>query len=127
MFRFTPLVLPGQLGTLPQTYGHKLPLFDGSPGVTTQQHIDKMVYFIDLEEVDDDDAKMSLMAQSFFGDVKKWFCGLAVGSIDTPQRFNELFLPRWRENKNPLQILEEYNTLKRNPNETVKEFTIRFN
>lgn len=64
-----------------------------------------MVDFIDLEEVDDDDAKMRLMAQSFSGDVKKWLCGLATGSIDTPQRLNELFLSRWWENKNPLQVL----------------------
>lgn len=42
--------------------------------------------FINLEEVDKDDAKMRLMAHSFSGDVKNWFRGLVVGSIDTPQR-----------------------------------------
>lgn len=61
--------------------------------------------FIDLEEVDEDDAKMRLMAQNFCGDVKKWFLGLAACSIDTPQRLNELFLARWQEKKNPLHIL----------------------
>jgi len=61
-----------------------------------------MADFIDLEEVDEDDAKMRLMAQSFSGDVKKWFRGLATHSIDTPQRLNELFLARSQEKKNPL-------------------------
>lgn len=86
-----------------------------------------MVDFIDLEDVNEDDAEMRLMAQIFSGDVKKWFHGLVAHSIDTPQSLNEFFLTRWRENKNPLQMLAEYNTLKRNPNETVQEFTIRFN
>jgi len=71
MARFVPLALLGQLAALPQTYGQRLPLFDGSPGVTTQQHIDKMGYFIDLEEVDEDDYKIRILAQSFSGDVKK--------------------------------------------------------
>lgn len=53
-----------------------------------------MVDLIDLEEVDEDDAKMRLMAQIFFGDVKKWFQDLAACSIDNPQRLNELFLAR---------------------------------
>lgn len=125
--RFSPLVLPGQLVTLPQTYGYRLPLFYGIPRITTQQHIDKIVDFIDLEEVDEDDAKMRLMAQSFSGDVKKGFCGLTTRSIDTPKRLNEFFLARWWEKKNPLRILVKYNTWKRNPNETIQEFTIRFN
>lgn len=33
----------------------------------------------------------------------------------------------WQEKKNPLQILDEYNSMKRNPNEIVQEFTNRFN
>ena len=86
-----------------------------------------MAYFIDLEEFDEDDYKIRLMAQNFSGDVKKWLRGLGVGLNDTPQRLNELFLARWVEKKNPLQILAEYNTLKINPNKMVQEFTIRFN
>ena len=78
-----------------------------------------MVDFIDLEEVDEDDAKMRLIVQSFLGGMKKWFHGLATGSINSSTRINEFFLDRWREKKNPLQILVEYNTLKRNPNESV--------
>lgn len=70
---------------------------------------------------------MRLIAQSFSGDVKKWIHGLAIGSINTSQRLNKLFLALCQENKNPLHILVEYNTLKRDANETVRDFTIRFN
>ena len=64
-----------------------------------------MVEFIDSEEADEDDAKMRLIAQSFSRDVKKWFHGLEIGSINSSAKFNELFLARWWEKKNLLQIL----------------------
>ena len=61
-----------------------------------------MADFIDLEEVDEDDAKMRLIAQSFSRDMKKPFFGLATGSINYLARLNEFFLARWKEKKNPL-------------------------
>jgi len=39
----------------------------------------------------------------------------------------DLFLAKWEEKKNPLQILAEYNALKRNTNEFVQDCTARFN
>jgi hypothetical protein len=70
---------------------------------------------------------MHIIAQSFSGDVKKWFCSLPVGSVVDSRQLTNLFLERWEEKKNPLQILAEYNALKRNTNESVQDFTIRFN
>jgi len=70
---------------------------------------------------------MRTIAQSFLGDVKKWFRSITANSINSSQRLIELFLARWQEKKNPLQILAEYNSMKRNPNETIQEFTSRFN
>lgn len=34
---------------------------------------------------------------------------------------------KWEENKNPLYLLADYNSLKKNPNEPVQDFTARFN
>lgn len=59
--------------------------------------------------------------------MKQWFRNLAANSINNSQRLIELFLARWKEKKNPLQILAKYNSMKRNQNETVQEFTTRFN
>lgn len=70
---------------------------------------------------------MRIIAQSFLGDVKKWFRSLAANSINSSQRQIELFLAHWQEKENPLQILVEYNSMKRNSNETVQELTSRFN
>ena len=60
--------------------------------ITTQQHLDRFNDFIDLKEVDHEDAKMRLFAQSFYGEVKKWFRGLASGSIHDFQGFEVSFL-----------------------------------
>lgn len=86
-----------------------------------------MIDFNDLEEIDEDNAKMRNIAQSFSGNVKKWFHNLSTNSVNNSQRLIELFLGHWQEKKNPLQILAEFNSMNRNANETVQEFTTRFN
>jgi len=65
--RFSPLVLPSQLHGLPQNYSKRIKTYNAEGYITTQQHLDRFNYFIDLEEVDYKDAKMSLFAQSFVG------------------------------------------------------------
>ena len=83
MARFALLILPQQLTALPQNYGQILPLFYGTLEVTSHQHIVKVVDFIYLGEIDNDDAKMHIIAQSFSGQVKRWFLSLTAGSIGT--------------------------------------------
>lgn len=85
MARFGPLVFLAQLATLPQNSGQILPLFDGTIEITTRKHIDKIVDSIDVEEVDEDDAKMHLIAQSFLGEVNKWFHALRATCVANPQ------------------------------------------
>jgi len=82
--------------------------------------------FVDLEEVDYDDVKMRLFAQSFVGEVKKWLKGLAVGSILNFPGFETFFLKKWEDKKNSLQLLTQYNSLKRDVVETVQEISTRF-
>lgn len=60
--RFTPLVLPTQLHDLPQGYSQIIRNFDAEGDITTQQHLDRFNDFVDLEEVDHEDAKMILFS-----------------------------------------------------------------
>ena len=122
-----PLILPGQLHALPQGYGHRLPLFDKNSSITANQNIVKVTNFIDLEEVDEEDAKMRIIVQIFSGEVKVWFRSLNANSIATSNQLIDAFIARWEVNKNPLKIHSEYNNLKREPNESVKDFTAQFN
>ena len=101
-------------------------MFDGEGDVTAKQHVAKFEDFIDLEEVDYPDVKLWLFAQSLSGEAKKWFKDLPNGSIANFQVFQNAFLDRWDDKQNPLQLLSQYNGLKKGGFESVHEFSSRF-
>jgi hypothetical protein len=124
--RFSPLILPVVLHDLPQEYNLRIKLYDVEGNISAQKHLDWFNDFIDLEEVDFADVKMRLFTQSLVGDVRKWFRALAPASITDFTAFETLFLARWGDKKNPLQLLTHYNNMKRSLDETVQEFSARF-
>lgn len=79
------MIFPRKLYALPQNYGQRLPLFDDITDITARKHVDKINYFIFLEEVVEDDVKMRLIAQVFLSEVKRWFCALTATSIANSQ------------------------------------------
>jgi hypothetical protein len=124
--RFSPLVLPAQLHDFPREYNLRIKLYDVEGNVSAQKHLDWFNDFIDLEEVDFEDAKMRLFAQSLAGEVRKWFRALPTASILNFEAFETSFLAKWGDKKNPLQLLTQYNNMRRSPDETVQEFSARF-
>jgi hypothetical protein len=124
--RITPLILPAQLHDLPQDYNLRIKLYDAEGNISTKKHLDWFNDFIDLEEVDYEDVKMRLFTQSLARDVRKWFRALPVGSILNFEAFETSFLAKWGDKKNPLQLLTQYNNMKRSPDETMQEFLARF-
>lgn len=71
--KFAPLVLPKNLHDLPQGYAQRLKQFGAEGDIIAQQHLDRFIDFCDLEEIDYEDVKMRLFAQSLSGEVNKWF------------------------------------------------------
>ena len=69
---------------------------------------------------------MRLFAQSFSRDVKKWFRGILASSIHDFQEFETTFLRKWEHKINSLQLLTQYNNLKRGLAESVQDFSTRF-
>ena len=69
--RFAPLALPTALHDLPQKYAQRITFYDGEGNFTSQQYVDIFNDFIDLEEVDYDDAKMKLSTQILSKEAKK--------------------------------------------------------
>ena len=69
---------------------------------------------------------MRLFAQSFYGEIKRWFRGLATISIHNFQEFEATFLRKWERKKNYLHLLTQYNNLKSGPNESMQDFSTRF-
>ena len=64
---------------------------------------------------------MRLFEQSLKGEVKKWFRSLTPRSIVNYQRLEQMFLDRWEENKNYVQMLTQYNQLSKGNDESIKK------
>ena len=79
-----------------------------------------------MEEVDYEDVKMRLFAQSLSGEAKKWYKDLPAGSIKKFAAFQTTFLDTWDDKQSPLQVLSQYNNLKNGGFESVHEFSSRF-
>ena len=69
---------------------------------------------------------MMLFAKSLTREEKRWYKYLPGRSILTFEAFQSLFLDRWEDKKSPLQVLSEYNNLKKDNFESVHEFSSRF-
>ena len=111
--RFSPLALLATLHDLPQNYGQKIPFFGGDGNFTARKHVDRFDDYVDLYMVDEDDVKMRLFVLSLSREVKKWFGDLPARSILTFQTFQTSFLERWGDKTSPLQVLSQYNNLKK--------------
>ena len=82
--------------------------------------------FIDLEEVDNDDVNMRPFAQSLCGESKKWYKYFPARSIPNFADFQTAFMERWDDKQSPLQVLSQYNNLKKGGFDSVHEFSSRF-
>lgn len=67
--QYAPIVLPQNIGAMPIDYQTKIPFFDATQTIISQQHVDKMNDLFDLHEVEIEDVKMRLFVQSFGGEV----------------------------------------------------------
>ena len=124
---YSPLTLLSALNPMLDCYNQRIKQFGADGDLTSQQHVDWFQDFKDIEEVDEDDVKMRLFSQILKGVVNKWFRALTPGSISNYRVFKHMFLDRWEEKKNYVQMLTQYNQLKRGNDETVKIFSSRFN
>ena len=59
--------------------------------------------------------------------MRKWFRELPAGTINSLAVLHRQFLDHWEVKKNPLQILFEYENIKRNVGESVQDYCVRFN
>ena len=67
---------------------------------------------------------MRLFAQTLAGDVKKSFKYLPASHIVDLPAFHRLFIKRWERKKNPLQILSEYENIRRATNGSVQDYCV---
>ena len=113
------LVLPQPLLPLPNDYQSKIPHFTRKESTTSQQHVDRMGDAFDYMEIEEETVKMRIFAQILGGDVNKWFKKLPPNSINDLPALHQTFINKWELKNNPLQILAEYSSLKRNQGESI--------
>lgn len=78
-----------------------------------------MIDYIEIYEIDVVDVQMRIFVQSLAREVRTWSRSLTPQSIDILRVLYQQFLNRWEKKKDPLQILSEYENLKRGSNETI--------
>ena len=116
---YAPLVLPQPLAPLKNDYQSKIPHFTGVETSTAQQHVDRISDAFEYMEIEDETIRMRMFAQSIGGEPKKWFKSLTPNIIHNLSELYQTFINKWEIRKNPIQILSEYNNLKRENGENV--------
>ena len=59
-------------------------------------------------------------------EAKKWYKYLPIGSIQNFASFQTAFFDGWDDKQSPLQVMSEYNNIKKGGFESVHEFSSRF-
>jgi hypothetical protein len=70
---------------------------------------------------------MRVFIQSLDGEVRKWFRGLALGSIFGIEALDNVFLRQWGDRKDFMYYMIEFGSLKKMEGESVSDFSKRFN
>ena len=70
---------------------------------------------------------MRMFVQSLDGDVRKWFREFPANSITIIEDLRDLFMRQWGETKDHTYYITEFGALRRKKDETIADFSKRFN
>jgi hypothetical protein len=70
---------------------------------------------------------MRVFVQSLDGEVRKWFRGLAPGSVAGIEALDSVFLRQWGDRKDFMYYMTEFGSLKKMEGESVSDFSKSFN
>jgi hypothetical protein len=84
--------------------------------------------FFQLHPISDDaeDLAMKFFSATLHNNARRWYDGLPDVSITSMGQLQEVFLKRWNIKEDPFVLLNELNYIKKNENETVREFHDKF-
>jgi hypothetical protein len=128
---FKPLDMSEILGyprQMPPRYEKWLPKFTGSDEDNVEDHMSDFWAFFQLHPISDDVEylAMKLFSATLHGNARKWYDSLPDANITSMDQLEEVFLKRWNIKENPSILLDRLNYIKKNENETVREFHTRF-
>jgi hypothetical protein len=126
--RYAPLVLPHPVNPLPAgDYLKYMPKFTGEGDITAEEHLAAFYSYADNLNIENEDVWMRVFVQSLDGEVRKWFRGLAPGSIAGIEALDSVFLRQWGDRKDFMYYMTEFGSLKKMDGESVSDFSKRFN
>jgi ribonuclease HI len=126
--RYAPLVLPHPMNPLPAgDYLKYMPKFTGEGDITAEEHLAAFYSYVDNLNIENEDVWMRVFVQSLDGEVRKWFRGLAPGSIAGIEALDNVFLRQWGDRKDYIYYMTEFGSLKKQEGESVSDFSKRFN
>jgi uncharacterized small protein (DUF1192 family) len=126
--RYAPLILPHPMNPLPAgDYLKYMPKFTGEGDITVEEHLAAFYSYADNLNIENEDVWMRVFVQSLDGEVRKWFRGLAPGSIAGIEALDTVFLRQWGDRKDYIYYMTEFGSLKKQEGESISEFSKRFN
>ena len=70
---------------------------------------------------------MRMFVQSLYGEVRKWFRELPSNSITLIEELQDVFMRQWGDTKDHTYYITEFGALRRKKDETIGDFSKRFN
>jgi hypothetical protein len=126
--RYDPLVLPQPVNSLPpRDYLKYMAKFTGEEDIIVEEHIASFYSYADNQNIENEDVWMRVFVQSRFGEARKWFRGMALGSITGIEALDEAFLRHWGGKNYFSYYITEFGSLKRKEGESVSDFSKIFN
>jgi hypothetical protein len=121
--------IPGYPRKMPPRYEDFLPCFAGIKGECPESHMRRFWRFFQHFPIDDEaeDLVMKLFSASLHGGARRWYNNLPAASINSMDRFEEVFLAKWTMKIEDIQsLLKELEGIRQTESEIVKAFGSRF-
>jgi hypothetical protein len=121
--------IPGYPRKIPPRYEDFLPRFAGINGECPESHMRRFWEFFEYFPIDDEaeDVAMKLFSASLHGEARRWYDNLPAASINSMDRFEEVFLAKWTMKIEDIQsLLKELEGIRQTESEIVKAFGFRF-
>jgi hypothetical protein len=126
--RYASLVLPHPMNPLPAgDYLKYMPKFTEEGDTTAEENLASFYSYVDNLNIENEDVWMRVFVQSLDGEVRKWFRGLAPRSIAGIEALDNVFLRQWGNRKDYIYYMTEFGSLKKQEEESVSDFSKRFN
>jgi hypothetical protein len=81
---------------------------------------------VDDFDVEHEDVVMRMFVSTLEGEARAWYKSLPDASIDGWDSFQEKFIERWADKQDNFSLINAFDNIKKNGDETVTDFNARF-